>query len=359
MTMKTAKEVDAIAADWAARIDGGSLTPDEERALVLWMDSDIRNRGAFMRMRAIALHTERAQALGTAFDPNKFLREDFNLRGAAPVAPVSMEEPVDRPDDLETEPESPRRSGLATYRFALKSKPAIAAAAAACAIVVVALQLVRGGVDYDTRQGEVRVVPLDDGSVMTLNTASHVKVSFEKRMRKIRLIEGEALFDVAKDKSRPFVVAVGDASVRAIGTSFTVRRLADNPAQILVREGVVEVRQSTPAAPLRLSANMQAEVPVDSHDAVLNPKIMQPDAINRELAWRDGRIAFEAETLDQAVAAFARYSQIHIVIDDPAVAREQITGLFTANDPVSFAKAAATSLGLTVEVRAGEVRLSR
>lgn len=358
--MKTAKEIDTIAADWAARIDGSPLTADEERALALWMESDTRNRGAFMRMRAIALHTERAQALGTAFAPNKFLREDFDPSGAAPASSLSMKELVNRPGDPEKELESPRRSGSTTFRSAMKSKPSLAvAAAAACAAVVVALQLVRGGVDYDTRQGEVRVVSLDDGSVMTLNTASHVEVSFEKKIRKIRLIEGEALFDVAKDKSRPFVVAAGNTSVRAIGTSFTVRRLANKPTRIFVSEGVVEVQQPALIAPLRLVANMQTEVPAGPGDAALKPMVMQPDAINRELAWREGRIVFEAETLDRAAAAFARYSQTHIVIDDPAVAREEITGLFTANDPISFAKAAATSLGLKVEVRAGEVRLSR
>lgn len=333
--MKTAKEIDATAADWAARIDRGPLTADEERALTLWMDSETRNRGAFMRMRAIALHTERAQALGPNFVPDNFIARS-----------------------VEALPGSAQRGAPALRRRVSRMRLWVAAAAA-CAGVAIALQLMHGGVDYDTRQGEVRVVSLDDGSVMTLNTASRVEVSFEKDIRRVRLIEGEALFDVAKDKARPFVVAAGDTSVRAIGTSFTVQRLAGQPIQILVREGLVEVRQPSLATPMRVPANMRAEMPANPRDTAPKPMAMRPDAINRELAWRDGRIVFEAETLDRAAVAFARYSQTRIVIDDPVVARKEITGLFTANDPVSFAKAAATSLGLKAEVRGGEVRLSR
>lgn len=316
--MTTAREIDAIAAEWAARIDRGPLTAAEDRALALWMDSDIRSRGALMRMRAIALHSERARGLGPMFVTG--LRR-------------------------------PRR-----WR-ALVTIPA--AAAAACAVAVVAFQFAGSGQGYETRQGEVRVVPLDDGTVMTLNTASDVEVSLTGKMRKVRLVEGEVLFDVAKDSTRPFIVTVGTASVRAVGTSFTVRRLGKEPIRVIVQEGVVELQQPKLAAPVRVTANMRAELPAAARGAAPEPKAIGTEELNRELAWRDGRIAFEAESLARAAAAFARYSEIRIVIDDPAVARQQITGLFTANDPIGFARAAAATLGLKADVRGGEVRLGR
>lgn len=342
MTTPTSKEVDAIAADWAARIDRGELSADEEQALERWMDSDVRNRGAFMRMRAIALHTERARALGPAFDPDEFVARHSNADSTTFVA---------ERDNTDSTVNTPRRS---------RRLVAVAAAAmVACIAILLGFQLSRGSHRYDTRQGEVRVVSLSDGSVVTLNTASRISVQFEEGLRRVRLIEGEALFDVAKDSTRPFIVAAGETSVRAIGTSFTVRRLADDPIKVLVREGVVEVRQPALPTPIVLTANMLTELSASPGSALPQPQIVDADELNRELAWRDGRVAFEAETLAEAAAVFARYSDIRIVIDDPAVAGKQITGLFTANDPISFAKAAAGSLGLTVEVRPGEVHIAQ
>jgi transmembrane sensor len=81
--------------------------------------------------------------------------------------------------------------------------------------------------------------------------------------------------------------------------------------------------------------------------------------LHRELAWRDGRIAFEGEALGQAAAEFARYSDVRIVIADPELGREEIAGLYQANDPVGFAKAVALSLNARAEVGSGEVRILR
>jgi transmembrane sensor len=88
------------------------------------------------------------------------------------------------------------------------------------------------------------------------------------------------------------------------------------------------------------------------------PSPIAPEDMRRELAWREGRIALEGETLAHAATVFARYSEIRIVVD-PAVRNEEITGLFAANDPVSFARAAAASLDLQAQVGQGEVRISR
>ncbi len=319
-------EIDHIAADWAARLDRGPLSRPDEESLERWLDHDPRHRGAFMRMRAIALHTERARALGPNFDLTRF--ESSGL---------------------------PDRS-----RFIRRRALWIGGmAAAACIVAVIAVPVITPGDGYDTRKGEVRVISLEDGSVMTLNTASKAKVTFDAAMRKVRLIDGEALFAVAKDSTRPFVVDAGEASVRALGTSFAVRHLERTPIEVVVSEGLVEVRQSASAAPVRVGANMRTEVPLDQAQGAPVPLAIAPEAVNRELAWRDGRIAFEAESLAAAAVSFARYSSTRIVIDDPEIARREITGLFTANDPVSFANAAATSLGLKAQIRAGEVHLSR
>jgi len=212
----------------------------------------------------------------------------------------------------------------------------------------------------------MKVVPLADGSVVNLNTDSRIRVQYTAVRRSIHLDRGEALFDVAKDAARPFVVSAGDMQVRAVGTSFSVLRLADTPVQITVREGVVEVDRdhsgAREVAPVRLTANMRAEAPLGSglaSPAPIRAVAVAPVEIERAVAWREGRIAFEGETLAEAVKDFQRYSDTRIVIDDPSIAKEEVTGLFQANDPVGFAQAVATGFGWHAEVGENQVRLSR
>jgi len=327
MSRETAQKIDLEAADWAARVDRG-LSPEEEQTLDAWLAGDRRRVGAFGKVRAIAAYTERARALAPNFDPSR-----FQTRAARPMI---------------------SRRGVF-----LAGGGAIAASIAG--VAVVGLDLIEPGHGYNTRLGEVKVTPLADGSIMTLNTASRVIVDFSERERIIRLLEGEALFDVVKDPDRPFLVDAGETRVRAVGTSFTVRRLGAAPVEVLVREGVVEVdRRARGAAPrpVKVAANTRALASPSSASSVATVHV-EPAAVRRELAWREGRIAFQGETLGQAAAQFARYSETRIAIDDPEIAAEEITGLFQANDPVGFAQAVASSFGLRARVGAGEVRLSR
>ena len=93
--------------------------------------------------------------------------------------------------------------------------------------------------------------------------------------------------------------------------------------------------------------------------APIAPVKLSRDEVTRELAWKAGRIAFEGETLADAAQAFERYSDTRIIIQDPSIGREEITGLFASNDPVGFARAAALSLDLKATVGPNEVRISR
>lgn len=319
---KTAHQMDAEAADWAARLDRGPLSAEEEAALQAWLDGDARALGAFGRMRALALSTERARALGPDFDPAVFHPASAYV---------------------------PRRRVLAAGG---------AIAATALIGAGTAWQMLRQRGRFVTGKGETKVVALKDGSVVTLNTSSEMQVDYSDTVRAVELVRGEALFDVAKNKARPFVVAAGDTSVRVVGTSFTVRHLEASPVQVLVREGIVEV--SKPAlsgrAPLRITANTLA---VAQEDQTIAASLVPAAQLQRRLAWQDGHIAFEGETLAAAAAEFARYSDTRIVIEDPALAKEEIAGLFKATDPVGFAQTIAISLNARARIAEGEVRLTR
>jgi len=319
MARQTADEINEAAGLWAVRHERG-LTEAEAAAFQSWLDEDSRHLGAYGRMAVTLKQTERAIALGQAFDP-KTLRDD--------------------------------KSDHLSRRQWLVGGGAVAASVAAGVFLAVRPKT------YSTRRGEKRVVALADGSVVTMNTATTIAASYSDEARLIRLSGGEALFDVAKNPQRPFIVSAGGAEVRAIGTSFTVAHLDRAPVQVLVCEGVVEV--SRPKRPqekaARLTANMRAVVAPQA--APLRVASVDPADVGRELAWQEGRIVFQRETLSAAAARFERYSDTRIVIDDPVLAGEEVSGVFEASDPVTFAKSMALSLGGRAEVGVDEVRIVR
>ena len=311
----SSKEVYDEAAVWAAKMDAGSLSPSEQARLEAWLSLDVRHFGALAQ----------AQAL---------------LVPAHEHAPMRLAEPV-----------KPAR------RVFMVGGGIAAGLAVAAGSTTYVAQIWNEG-RYRTQIGEMRVIPLSDGSVVSLNTNSEIVVRYSKSQRNIELVRGEALFDVAKNKERPFVVKTGTTQVRAVGTSFSVKVLPDQPVQVLVREGVVEVkRQDVPVAPAVLVAsNNRAVAPPDA-PIVAEP--VETAEVGRALAWRVGRLAFHGESLSVAAAEFARYSPAHIQIDDPEIANKKVIGLFVSTDPVGFANAVAVSLDLHAEISGEQIRLSR
>jgi transmembrane sensor len=315
MAKETAADIDETASVWAARADRG-LTADETAALDVWLRGDIRRSGAYARMTWALLSTERTQA------PARH----------GPGAPLRI-----------------------TRRQWVAGGGAIAASIAAAGVYLSSIRPAA----YSTRKGEKKVISLDDGSVMTLNTNTRLEVRYAKDRRLIHLIEGEALFDVAKDRDRPFIVSARNAEVRAVGTSFTVSKIANAPVEVLVREGIVDVTRAKagPRAPTRLTANSRAVLgPETGSVAVAH---VDDAELGSDLAWKDGQIIFQGETLAAAAAQFGRYSDIGIVIVDPDLGAEKVAGVFNANDPVGFARSMALSLNAKAEIRAEEVRLAR
>jgi transmembrane sensor len=324
------REIDDLAAQWVARSDRGPLSEQEARDLEVWLEADMRHLGAYARAMAVSVMTEKVRALGPHFDVRQYETEDKEAN--------------------RTEDEKPTRRRLLLMG-------GIAAAAASLALLF-GVRSKGVGRTFETRLGETLVVPLQDGSVITLNTASKIAVNYTKESRNIQLMEGEALFDVAKRRAWPFVVHAKGTQVVAVGTSFTVQVLPERPVTVLVREGIVELsRPDVPTAPaVQVAQNTRAVAP---DDAPIAAKSLTETEVNRELNWRVGRLAFEGNTLREAAETFARYSNTRIVIDDPSIASETITGLFVANDPIGFSKAVAISLNIRADVGEGEVRLRR
>jgi transmembrane sensor len=214
-----------------------------------------------------------------------------------------------------------------------------------------------GGRLHETGLGEVLRVPLPDGSVATLNSDTRVRIGFDGMHRLLILERGETLLDVAKDRSRPFVVRAGSTEVVAVGTSFSVRRRGGDGFDVVVKEGIVDIRgPDDTLAPTRLRANFAATSRTGSD---LRIEALPLARVDRRLSWRDGMLAFEGETLAVAAAEFARYSDVRLLIDDADIAARRIVGVYSSSDPAGFARAVAASFGLQVEPVPGGIRLRR
>lgn len=191
---------------------------------------------------------------------------------------------------------------------------------------------------YTTGLGEQRRLVLEDGSVIDMNTQSTLRVAYTDATRDVQLDQGEALFTVAKDPARPFVVASEHATVRALGTQFNVQQ-RNGEVLVTVLEGRVAVEHAwqhhqsgavgtVDTVPVELGAGDAAEVlpaaPIKTQ-AKVNTE--------RTLAWTERRLIFENETLSSVVAEFNRYNPRQLVINDMALSQERISAVFDADKP--------------------------
>jgi transmembrane sensor len=224
----------------------------------------------------------------------------------------------------------------------------------------------RGVHDFETATGEQRTFELEDGSVVSLNTHSRVTVRLGAHAREVRLVRGEALFHVAHDASRPFLVATDDAVVQAVGTQFDVYR-RDDGTVVAVLEGRVNVTPagdpaggaaapgggSKPAAaPRRLDASQEARV---NHAGSVS--IREVNNVSDTVAWRERRLIFRDQTLEQIVGEFNRYRATPIRLAD-SVAERVYTGVFDADDADSLLQVLSRDPALEVD-RSGEAIIVR
>jgi transmembrane sensor len=265
--------------------------------------------------------------------------------------------------------EGKRDTKLAVVTEAARWPPAhlsprwwLGAAAALLVGVFAATPWVREGSEiqtFSTAVGQQRDVTLADGSTVSLNTNSIVETDLSRRIRQIYLRKGEAHFRVAHDRSRPFLVHAGDAVVRAVGTEFEVRLLADQHVDIVVNEGRVEV-QATPAGSGPDAAATPSRRPVAGRRAVsagerlstasadYSVKAVTPEQLASEMAWREGAIIFDGEPLADAVAEIERYTDARIVVSDPDTAALRVGGRFRTDDVQDFLQGLQSALPIAI-----------
>lgn len=206
---------------------------------------------------------------------------------------------------------------------------------------------------YATRKGEIRTVKLPDGSVLTLNTDSRVEVALTPTRRRLSLLSGQGLFNVAHDKNRPFVVTAGPVEVTAVGTQFDIN-IGQRRTEVVVLEGRVRIEPLARRGIARFISVLDRRYLDPGQQLVAQAEGELSVAVadtERATSWRHGRLIFRGEPLKEAVAEFNRYSEHQILIEDTTLARLPVSGVFSAARPKNFLAAVADFYSMKIEER--------
>jgi transmembrane sensor len=311
-------DIETQAMQWLVRLDKGS-SPELEAEHEAWMARSTRHKIAYARHQLawkrmdVLRHVRPLEHLGRIADPD-LLKPRVSWLGLGTAL-----------------------TALAGAGWMPKTAAAIAAITMAAIVAAVTLRP-SGDTEYITRIGQHRTVRLDDGSELTLNTNSKVRVRYTAEHRRIFLDRGEVMLAVAHDESRPLEVISGDVTSRAVGTKFSVRMHEDNARiETLVTEGrVLVLRQShllgIPLGPQAVTRTLQAgeRVVVDKHRAEI--KRVTAKQVQRQLMWMTGRVELNGAPLDEVIREVNRYNGRKLVILDPTISKTAVGGAFnTAN----------------------------
>lgn len=317
---------DEAASFWFVRMDAGPLDASAVAAFEAWRDASQANADAMDRARETwnlfdgaagdpHLEALRESALAAGPDRPRKLWFGFGAAIAASLVAATF-----------------LGTNFLTFGPEQHLRPPIAQAA--IGPVTQSQKPDRG--DFATAKGEQRTVELADGSTVTLNTDSAVRVAFAPDRRVIKVLRGQVLFEVAKNRARPFVVQAGDRQVTALGTVFEVR-LDRNRMRVTLIEGkvVVDGVDSKPAGGAVIVPTVLA--PGEELVAMLGPmQTLGKIDIDQHMRWREGYVEFSDVTLADAVREMNRYSDRQLVLSSPRIASLRVSGIFRTGNSERF-----------------------
>jgi transmembrane sensor len=325
-------ETEIQAGEWLARLDRDDVIPADLAAFERWKAADPRNAGAYARLAATWQALERIRAIRP-----------------------SAEEPIDNDylnavaDSQDSSPQRPRKG---TARHPPWLFLSLAAGILVASVGLWIAHTSEGPQTYRTGIGGFQRIVLEDQSAIELNTDSEVRVALSPQMRKVELVRGEASFEVAHDVSRPFIVSASKTAIRAVGTKFDVRRLA-NSVEVIVDEGKVlvgapEMFQAQEIAGLPPVLPLVAGQTAISSDTGVKLTTLPKSSIARKLAWQYQMLGFDDEPLAEVVEQFNRYNERQLVITDPSVATIRIGGYFRPTNLDAFVGVLQSKFGIRV-----------
>ena len=313
--MTHASDIESQAATWLARRDAGG-EHGESSEFAAWLAADPRHRAAYLRLAAAWERSTRLKMLrpeGGAIEPDLLVQVRARSRWS-------------------------------------RWQPPLAIAATFVAIAIAAAWWGSGVQTYRTEVGGLSRVVLNDGSTVTLNTDTELRVRFGKAQRQIELVRGEAQFIVTHDTTRPFEVSAGGRLVRAVGTAFDVRLDHDEAMEVIVTEGRVAFVDASGSAAVpgatATPAIISAGESATADGGRVTVRRVSATEASRHLAWQTGELSFQGETLTEAIAEFNRYNRRKLKVDDASIGRLQIGGNFQALDVDSFVAALGRSFGI-------------
>lgn len=318
----------AEASVWIVRLHGAQRTPELEAGFRRWLGSHPDNAAEFERVTAVWESAPHASIAGLPRVVHRERTSSSHRHWAVAAALLLIA----------------AAGSFAGYR--LKQNP-----------------------EYVTAIGEQRTVPLDDGSRIALNSNSEVKIEFTAEKRTVRLLRGEAFFEVAHNKERPFVVIAGENEVTAVGTAFEVRYEPDHIDVTLV-EGKVNVTSTAepPTVPANVSSSKTGLGKLSSSGYAMTagerlrvakgslPSVDAP-RVDAVTAWRRGEVMLDDTPLTDAIAEMNRYSKNPLIIDGNSIATLHVSGIYHTGDSEGFAQTVAQLYGLQVTQEGGEIHL--
>jgi transmembrane sensor len=300
----------AQAAAWFTRLRAQDAGMEDLTRFQRWLETDSDNAAAYARVS-----------------------ESWSFVGEHASAPEIM---LGRRDALE----NARRAAGGRWRSA-RPRWLKVAAAAACAAIVVATGLLIGlrayaGL-YTTGVGERRTLTLADGSVVTLDAQSTIRVSYGTRERLISLQKGQARFEVAPDPTRPFRVKAGNETVIALGTQFNIELVAHTVLVTLIEGRVTVLPDDVPFSDVSPRIDLTAGEGVRVRQDGKTVRLPRVD-VAHATAWQNGKVFFDSEPLASAAERINRYASEQILVD-PSAANIDISGVFNAGDTRAFIEA--------------------
>lgn len=279
------------ALNWLLQIKSGAMSAEKRSEFAAWLSGHPKNAEKFQHFNALWEATE-------VLKTDRFTTKVLNKRRARRTPSNAIESP-----------ESPRGRSFITRWWSV---------AALILLIVTGVFFAQYSLDsekiYRTATGEHRSIYLNDGSIIHLAAETKIRVFFTPKQRHFTMEEGKALFSVANDPDRPFVVSTDTLLIRAIGTKFLVNRLHRAKLSVSVTEGKVQITRKT-------TDNIRGKEIIDTGQTVIvneqkNTYQVEPVDITQVTSWQNGRLYFSKALLPDVICEVNRYLEKKIVIGD-------------------------------------------